>query len=271
MAVAWRRWGRGGRLAALLVVLSTLGAVGAVHPAAPWAAYRADVALGSGHPGLAAQRYEAILRVRSDPAVQRRVRQRLAHVYATQLDRPIEARRHLDALLALPGLDGAERSELLARVGELLLVEGHPEGAATRIEAAAHAHEGPLRAPYLLRAADILAGSGRMAAAETLYRRVARDHAAWQGHATLGMAQLALRKGQPGRALGRFESALAHTYDPDVAEVARLGRTICLERLGDLDSALAELEEVDGLSETAREARAESMRRRHRATDDEPS
>ena len=65
-----------------------------------------------------------------------------------------------------------------------------------------------------------------------------------------------MRQGRTEQALTAFERAAGHTWDPDIGSAARLGRTVCLERLGDLDQALAELEQVDGLPDAIRDDRA---------------
>ena len=52
-------------------------------------------------------------------------------------------------------------------------------------------------------------------------------------------------RGRTEEALALYESAVDHAFDPDVAAVGRLGSATCLERLGDLAQALAELDEAE--------------------------
>jgi tetratricopeptide (TPR) repeat protein len=159
--------------------------------------------------------------------------------------------------------NAARRAALLENIGELLLQEGLAEGAAARFEAAADAATDPVIAGrQRLRAARVLVDDDRYKAAEALFRRVSRDVPALTGEAELGRAELRLREGKVEQALGLFERAAQHTFDPDLASVARLGRTVCLERLGDLESALAELEQDDMLPEEIAEERAGQLRSR---------
>jgi len=257
---------RGVVLSALWVVAAAIGVpLLLASPQMPWALARADAALGAGRPVTAAARYERLVDAAPSLATRRAARERLALLYATQLGDVVRARRTLDDLLAEGGLSPAEEADLLERVAELLIEEDQPEGAAARYEAAAMADPSSARrAPRLLRAAQVLAAARRDRQAELLYRRIARDHPAWSGHASLGRARLLLRRGKVERALSQFEATLSLTYDPDVAAVARLGRATCLERLGDVESALEELEEVEVLTDELREERAGTLRQRQR-------
>lgn len=232
------------------------------HPAAPWALQVADSSLGAGRPDQAVLRYDAIARINPDAELRTLARRRAALVYATQLMQPDQARHQLEGLLAVTGAP-EPRAELLESIGELLLEEGTPEGAAARFQGAAKAApESPRAGERLLRAGRTLAHARRDKQADALLRRVGRDHPELAGHAELERANLKLRRGRIEQALTRFEAAIASTYDPDVLSVARLGRTTCLERLGDLDSALAELEEIDDLDDSVRGQREASMRSR---------
>ena len=232
------------------------------HPKAPWALAYADSALGQGRPDRAVQMYRAIADRNPRRDLRRQAQRRAALVYATHLMQPTTARLELQSLLTTTP-EGPERAEILEFIGELLLHEGKPEGAATRFQAAASADPtSPHAGMRLLRAGRTLAQARRDKHADGLLRKVAREHPALRGHAELARAEVKLRRGQIEQALVRFEAAIAATYDPDVLSVARLGRTTCLERLGDLDSALAELEAIDDLDEDVRDKRGASMRSR---------
>jgi len=272
LAPALRRFGGGGALVGglLACVGAVVVAVWAVpHPMAPWALTVADQALGAGRPGRAVAAYEAITVHHPSIAVRNEAHRRAALVYSSQLGRPTEARRHLEEVLATTGAPVA-RVALLEQLGELLLDEGQSVGAAARFEAAAKALPGhPLAGQRLLRAAQVLADHRRDRQAVALYRRVERDYPVFGGASLVGRAQLRLRRGQVERALTLFERTIDRTYDPDLLEVAKLGRTVCLERLGDLDSALAELEGVDLLPESIRDDWVDALeRRRPRGADE---
>jgi len=232
------------------------------HPLAPWAMFWGDAALGSGSTVEALAHYEVACERNPLAGVRRAAHRRAALIHSTQFNDPTSARRHLEAVLASTG-DAARRAALLENIGELLLQEGLAEGAAARFEAAADAATDPVIAGrQRLRAARVLVDDDRYKAAEALFRRVSRDVPALTGEAELGRAELRLREGKVEQALGLFERAAQHTFDPDLASVARLGRTVCLERLGDLESALAELEQDDMLPEEIAEERAGQLRSR---------
>jgi tetratricopeptide (TPR) repeat protein len=235
---------------------------GVPHPAAPWALQYADAALGNGRPDRAVRLYEAMAVRHPEAEMRRAAYRRAALVYATQLMRPDLARRQLEGLLATTGEPEA-RAQLLESIGELLLEEGQPEGASSRFQSAATtAPESRRAGRRLLLAAHTLADADREKQADALFRRIVRDHPDLKGEAELARANLKLRRGHIEQALARFEAAIGSTYDPNVLDVARLGRTTCLERLGDLDSALAELEEVHDIADDVRGQREASMRSR---------
>jgi tetratricopeptide (TPR) repeat protein len=246
----------------LVCAIAGLTAWGVPHPAAPWALQWADAYVGSGRPDKAVAAYVRIADVHLSMEVRRTARLRASLVYATQLGRPDQARVQLEELVAVTGAPDS-RAELLQSIGELLLEEDQAPGAAARFEAAAKASPNhALAGRRMLCAGNVLVAARRDRQADALLRQVGSEYPALKGEADLGRAQLKLRKGNIEQALNLFEGALTHTYDADVASVARLGRTICLERLGDLDSALAELEDVDLLSHEIVQERAGALRSR---------
>ncbi len=97
--------------------------------------------------------------------------------------------------------------------------------------------------------------------AERTWRRLATKHPVLSARASLGRANLRLQRGDAVGALALYEEAVDLAFDPDVAAVAQLGVATCLGRLGDLDSALAELDEAD-LPSDIHAQRASSIRAR---------
>lgn len=249
------------RLVAGSAFAAAVGAFLWASPLSPCALWRADVLLAEGDPLAAVGVYEAVARENPMPGVRRLAVQRAAATWAADLDVPSEARRLLEGLLVVP-MSAAERASVADRVGELLLAEGRLAEAAVRLR---EAHDldptSPSAAGRLARSARASALADDDGAAEQSWRRLGRLHPEQLARAELGRANLALGRGQMAEALALYGAAVDHAFDPDVASVARLGAATCLERLGDLDEALAELDGAD-LPREVREQRASTIHER---------
>ena len=233
------------------------------HPASPIALWRGDVALGNGHPHTAIVAYDAVGHGHPSPAVRAEALRRAALVWAVELGRPDEARLRYEWLLPLP-MDNDERAELLDRLGQLLVDEGRYSDAAQRLREAHDLDPSALEAgDRLVRSARAAAMAGDYPAAERIWRRLEKRHPVLAARARLGRANLRLQRGDAVGALSLYEEAVDSAFDPDVVAVARLGIATCLERLGDLHSALAELDAADLPNDIA-EQRASSIRARDR-------
>lgn len=220
-----------------------------------------DAALGLGRPDVAARQYERVTEWSPFLSVTRAALERSAMVQAVELGNPVRARRDLEWLARLTS-DPVERAQLKERIGQLLVDERQPLEAvrllAESVEACPSCEEVPRR---LLRAAEISAAHGDPEVAQGLFRQIANDWPAWRARAQVGRAQILLRNGQVLEALSLFEEASEHTFDANLLTVATLGAATCLERLGNLDEALAELDEAD-LPHEVRDARTRGMRAR---------
>lgn len=253
--------GVSGRVLGWGTVAALVGTFFWAHPVSPLALWRADVLLGHGRPAAAAQLYDAVARFNPMPGLRARALERAASTWAVELSTPREARRRLERRLAMP-MTPPERAALLERVGQLLLEEGRPADAAVRLRQAHDlAPTDPGATSRLARAARAAAQAGDPSHADQLWRRLGRMHPEWLARAELGRGNLALRQGRVEEALSLYEKAVDHAFDPDVASVARLGAATCLERLGDLQEALAELDEAE-LPPEVRERRAQRIQDR---------
>ncbi|HHO50508.1 MAG TPA: tetratricopeptide repeat protein [Deltaproteobacteria bacterium] len=233
------------------------------HPTSPIALWRGDVALGSGRPHNAIVAYDAVGHGHPDPAVRAEALRRSALVWAVELGRPDEARLRYEWLLPLP-MDRPRRAKVLDHLGELLVDEGRYRDAAQRLREAHDLDPGASEAgDRLVRSARAAAMAGDDPAAERTWRRLATKHPVLAARASLGRANLRLQRGDAVGALALYEGAVDTAFDPDVAAVAQLGITTCLERLGDLDSALSELHAAD-LPSDIQAQRASSIRARER-------
>lgn len=214
-------------------------------PASPAALWRADVMLGHGEALEASEVYDAIARSNPLPRVRALALERSALTWSVELGDAHEARLRLEQRL-FQNMDDAERADLLDRIGQLLVLEGE------QLEASRRFREAHDIAPYLPAGPERLAKAARSAAiagdldlSARLWRRMGQTHPEDLGLSELGLANVALSNGDVEGALKYYESASNHAFDSDVASVASLGAATCLERLGNLDEALAELDAAD--------------------------
>jgi tetratricopeptide (TPR) repeat protein len=250
-----------GRVLGWSAVMAMFGAFLYGSPASPVALWRADLLLGSGRPYQAVLVYDAVAAYNPMPGIRNEALRRSALTYSVEMDLPREARRRLETLLREPMADSA-RAIVLERVGNLYQEEGRPLDAARRLREAHDIAPDVVGAPaWLARSARASAAGGDSAGADQSWRRLGRLHPDWQARADLGRADVALGDGRAEGALDLYERAAAGAVDPDIAAVARLGVATCLERLGQLDRALAALDAAN-LPPKVRERREQSIQER---------
>jgi len=239
-----------------------LGAVGLwLHPASPMALGWGDLAVGRGRPQVAVRAYDSVGHRHPSPEVRARALVRSARVWAVELGDAGEARLRYEWALPLPMSD-PDRADMLEHLAELLDDLGRHRDAAQRFRESRDLDpESPSAARRLVWAARAAARGGDRATADRTWRRLASEHPAVAGRAFLGRAHLELAEGHTVGALRFYERAVDHSFDPSVTAVAQLGIATCLERLGDLDDALQELDEAD-LPRSIRERRESSIRAR---------
>lgn len=228
-----------------------------VAPASPLVLGRADATLGQGDAASAVEQLMGVARTSPDPDLQRQALERAAQVYALELDDPSRARSALKLLLAM-GTEPAEEARLRARIAELMLQERDVAAAAAQYKRAWLADK--QRPELLSRAANLEASIGNIDKARSHFRTLLAEAPAWTARANLGLGAVALHDGNATAALRPFQKAL-RSGTPEVQAAARLGLAACYERLGELDGALAEIEQSD-LPPTVRARRTEAIRKR---------
>lgn len=214
-------------------------------PVSPVALWRADVMLGHGSPIEAIGLYDAIAATNPLPWVRAAALERSALTWSVELGQPSEARERLERRLN-QHMSSAEQADVLDRVGQLLLLEGQSLDAAVRLrEAHDIAKDAPGASDRLARAARAAANGGDLDLSARMWRRMGQDHPEQLARSELGLANVALARGEVEEALASYEAAAKHAVDKNIVSVASLGAATCLERLGDLDQALAELDAAD--------------------------
>ncbi len=253
------------------VLVALLGAWTA--PVSPLALSRADVALGQGYSQLAVDRYDAVARWSWMRSHRRYAQIRSAHLLSNELGDPAGALERLEQVVEDPSLPAVERARVQAKMAEIHRVLRAPKAAAhafmqavascrdlepSDVDASCEA------ARWKLAAANEFAQAGHQRRALNLLARVVREHPEFRQQANLERAQIQLSAGKIADALTLFEDVSSGTGER--ANVAKLGVATCLERLGNLDEALAEIDAAD-LPDAVRESRTQPLRSRARARD----
>ena len=231
-----------------VAALAGLGALVAalwVVPGSPVTLWRADAALGASDGARALALYDDVAAWGWTSDLQRSALRRGAALLATELARPAEARARLERLLALEA-EPAVQAELHERIAHLWAATHDLELATRSFVASVQA------APRHPRAADrlVLAGrtaseAGRMELAGHLWDRLADHYPSHLATARLAQGRAAIAADDATLALRLFDEALAAAQSPDQRAAARLGIATSLERLGNLDEAIAELDSAD--------------------------
>ena len=100
------------------------------------------------------------------------------------------------------------------------------------------------RGDALMKAAQHRLADGQEAQAAELFRQVIAENRDAVAPAHLALGRLLLAQGSVDEALEHFQ-ILSTSADPQVGALGRFGISISYERLGDLDSAIAELDEEE--------------------------
>ena len=229
-------------------------------PVSPVALSRADVALGAGQPTLAVARYDAVARWTPVRSWRHRALDRAARVLSSELNDPSGARIRTRRLLA-EQRTAQGRAETLARMAHLFQLEGRSTRAATEwLSAVDFAPTHPQAAQWWAKAAASLADAGKIHRASKQWEALLRAHPERRVEANLARARLALADGRTADALPLFDDVVRHGSASEQA-AGRLGASICLERLGDLDEALAAMDQAS-LPDTVRESREHVLKQR---------
>jgi len=230
------------------LALLAFGGLGAsVSPVSPAGLAVGDLMMGLSMPTLAVQHYDLVVEHNARQALRAEALRRSASIWSLELGDRNEARKRLVQLSQM-GVDAEEAASIQAEIGALFDEQMRPRQAARHY---LQAHDlnptDDLAAGRLVRAAEILQREGLDARALQAWKQLAKAHSSYRARADVGRAQIRLAQGQEQRALGLFENAEAGP--DDIAALSRLGAATCLERLGDLDEALAALDAADLPSE----------------------
>lgn len=227
-----------------VLAIAGVGILAAWSPVSPLALDAGDLALGHGHPAAALEHYDRVALNTPFATVEKAALERAARVASVDLDNAEEARIRLRRLArAFP----EEAAQAYERIGDLRLhSERRPALAAEAYVRAFDAETDAVEAPdRLMKAARARGEANQMALSRGLWQRVATEFPEARVPALLGLAEAQLAGGDAQAALSTYEEAELLTGDPTLSSYAALGAAACLERLGNLDGALAELDLAD--------------------------
>jgi len=256
-----------------LVGLPLLVVLFAATPASPWALHRADARLGAGDLTGAVDAYQSVARWSAWPGQAREATWRAANLAASGAGEPLQARRlYRTFLKSWPDDPRIAQTRLsLARLEWLDF--GRPDRAARQYTwAVRESPDAPEAADWLQRAGDAWLRADRPKQARAAWKRLIAEHPDAAPGAHLSLSRLDLVEGEVERAYDHFQSAAVQRSRGPESTLARLGMSLCLEQLGDLEAALAELDEVsDELPHDVwKERRERLIERRRKAAGETP-
>ena len=226
----------------------------------PLAIPMADAIAGSGRTSMAVDRYDAIAEVGISEWMRHDALWKAGNLLEIDLRNTNAARQRFRALSVIE--EAPHRADALERVGRILEHnDRRPDAAAIAFLDAWRAEPSHERAPERVRRAALaFQEAGDVDAALEAWETLELDYPSLRGRAQLGRAALFLIQDDEAAALASYRDALEGD-DASLHAVARLGSATCLERLGNLDEALAELDASD-LPDDVRDARAGTIRAR---------
>lgn len=227
-----------------VLAIVTVCLLAAWSPVSPHALDAGDLALGQGRPEDALAQYDRVAQSSPFASLRREALWRGVAVASVDLGDDQAARLRLRMVAQEFPEDAAGAHE---KIGDSWMDEGRePIKAAEaymRAHRAAPADFGAAR--RLMKAARARGESGQLALSRRLWQRVATEYPGARIAALLGLAEAQLAAGDAQAALRTYEEAESLTSDPTLGSYASLGAAACLERLGNLDGALAELDLAD--------------------------
>jgi len=234
-----------------------------LSPVSPMALSQGDVAVGNGQPDVAVARYDQVARYSPFRSLREEALWRGAMVSAVDLGDDKGALKRFRTLLAhMP--DSEHAAEAWDQIGHLLIARdqrnadaGVAFGHSFRIAPGdAQADQRLTRSAHSYAEANLLVRSDRA------YEQLARTFPELKARSLIGRAENEMLRKNIQEALALYEDAIPHANDANVRAVARFGAASCLERLGNLDEAIAALDSADVPTEVSERRRTGISNRR---------
>lgn len=225
-------------------------------PVSPVALELADARINSAEVQTVIERYEKIARYHWSEET-RTIALKRASQLCELNDRDVDGLQRLYELATTSN----QLANLEAQIGLLYIEQGHYSKGALWFERAERSEpEAPEAGARLLLAAQARFESNQLAKAEKLYLLVWRKYPKLGAEADIGLAELLLSTGRARSAQKYFKRAADGAGESSLKALAQFGVATCLERMGRLDEALAEMNEVSDFPENVLDERIEGIR-----------
>lgn len=243
------------------LVCTTLVALFVLHqPGSPLQLIRADQFLVQGDVDRALALYQNESKMGWTQSHRRFAHERVASIFSVEKDKEQSAAQEWETLANQSGTDARERARYWTNAATHYVIDGTaPDRAAEAfLQAAQSTGTDAESASLAWMAGQQWLRSGSPERAEKIWIDVSSAGPVYRSKALLSLGKLNLGLGHTEEALSWFEDAV-NSAKTDAQRVnAKMGVQISLERLGNLDEAIAELNET-GLSEALRDVRAQKM------------
>lgn len=218
-----------------------MGATVWYSPLSPVAMQLADAEIASSTYEESFARYESIARVHWSMTVRDRALKR-----ASMLHR-LEGASDDDLFRLMELVESSEQQAMIqAELGYFYLSMDQPSDGASWLEKAQQTSpELPEAGDRLLAAARAREAASQLVKAEKVYERLGKRYKVLGAQADIGLAELLLAAGKARSAKRHFERAARRAKTDDLKALAQFGMATCLERMGDLEEALAEMDALD--------------------------
>ena len=205
------------------------------------ALHLADAEVGIGEFDSVFTRYERIASYHWSSQTRADAIKRATQLHQIEGDSEVE----LERLLGLASTP-SDQAQVQAALGQYFLRHDEFVKAAEWLETSQKtAPHNPDAGKRLLAAARSREKSQHSAKAEKLYLRLGKKYRSYQAQADIGLAELLLSDGKARAAKKYFDRAARRATTDDLVALAQFGVATCLERMGNLDQALAEMDELD--------------------------
>jgi len=249
-------------LLASIIALCALGiaTIGLYQPGSPLQLSRADHFLIQGNVDRALELYQQEVEAGWTTYQRRVAHERMASVLSLEKNKERAAAEEWESLAQLTTSDGSNPARYWTNAATHYVIDGTvPERAARAFTMAAKSSASEEESASLaLLAGQQWVRSGSTDEAERVWVHISNQYPSHRSDALSSLGKLSLGLGHTEEALTWFEDAVDAARNEAQRLNGKMGVQMSLERLGNLDEAIAELNET-GLSEALRDVRTQKM------------
>jgi tetratricopeptide (TPR) repeat protein len=219
-----------------------LGAALIVLPSSPLALVRADFLYGLGHTESALELYDDVAENGLIRTQRLSALRRSAALWSIEMNAPMESSKRWEAL-AKQSTNSIEQADAWRTVAQILSHDGrHADLAAQAYERSANLYVQDVdAAAQWMHAGTQWKRSGELERAKQIWITVTERYPLQRSDAYVALGRSSLSLGLGEQALSWFDNAVDTSHSAAQRGLAKMGVAISLERLGNLDEAIAEL------------------------------